>query len=425
MNRLLASIKKEFLVLIRDIAGLGLIFLMPGVLVLVMTLIQDASFRKLNETKIVLLYCDRDHDTLGVQVMRGLTETRYFEVVSSLKNQELDEKAVLGQVAQGNFQIGIVIREGSTDAIRQRGQQMAQQTLLGPDNPTVIDTNLKARIVIYYDPAMKNSFRLTVRNALENFTSKIEAGIMFKALSDELANYLPEPPSPVQGAGSSIAYEEIYATDAYTDIIPNSVQHNVPAWTIFAMFFIIIPLTGNLIREKESGLATRLKVMPGNQFQILGAKVIVYMIVGMIQFILMLLLGMFLLPLFDLPSLALGHEKTALFLMALATTLAATGYSVLVGTIARTHDQAAVFGMVSVIILAAIGGIWVPVFMMPNLMQAASIISPLNWSLDGFYDILLRGSGIRGILGNLCALVTFFAVNLVIAIWVNGRKTRV
>ena len=423
MKKLLASIKKEFLLLVRDWAGLGLIFLMPGVLVLVMTLIQDASFRKLNETKITLLYLDEDKDSLGMQVRRGLEETKYFEVISSLKHGQPDEKTVLSEVADGNFQIGIVIRSGSTDAIRQRGQQIAQKTLMGSDADFEIDTTSKARIILYFDPAMKNSFRLTVRNALENFTSKIEAGIMYKALADELAQYLPEPPAVDKNTGSSIVYEEIYARDAYTDIIPNSVQHNVPAWTIFAMFFIIIPLTGNLIREKESGLATRLRVMPVNQFQVLGAKIIVYMLVGLIQFTLMILMGKFVLPLFDLPSLMLGHEKTALFMMALATTMAATGYSVLVGTIAKTHDQAAVFGMVSVIILAAIGGIWVPVFMMPNLMQAASIISPLNWSLDGFYDILLRGAGFRAITANFSALIAFSAINIGIAVLIGKRKS--
>jgi ABC-2 type transport system permease protein len=422
MNRLWASIKKEFLVLVRDWAGLGLIFLMPAVLVLVMTLIQDASFRKLNESKITLLFLDEDLDTLGIHVRQGLEEAKYFEVITRIDGKGLTEKEILSQVAAGNYQIGIRIPSGSTEAIRLRGQQMVQQTILGLEAPALQDTVAKARILIYYDPAMKNSFRLTVRNALENFTSKIEAGILFRALSDEMAQYLPEPPAPLSGAGSSISYEEIYATDAYTEIIPNSVQHNVPAWTIFAMFFIIIPLTGNLIKERESGLAMRLMTMPGNRFQTLGAKVFVYVFIGLLQFVIMLIMGKQLLPLFNLPSLVLGPEKTALFLMALATTLAATGYSVLVGTVARTHDQAAVFGMVSVIILAAIGGIWVPVFMMPNLMQSASIISPLNWSLDGFYKILLRGGGIREIGENFGALIAFFAVTLSLAVLISGRK---
>ncbi|MBP6872040.1 MAG: ABC transporter permease [Bacteroidales bacterium] len=423
MKRFWATIKKEFLVLVRDWAGLGLIFLMPAVLVLVMTLIQDASFRKLDETKITLLFLDEDLDSLGSHVKTGLLEADYFEVVTEVDGKILTEKEILSQVAAGNYQIGIRIPSGSTDAIRLRGQQMVQQTILGIEAPPS-DSSGQARILIYYDPAMKNSFRLTVRNALENFTSKIEAGIMFKALSDEMAQYLPEPPAPMTGAGSSISYEEIYATDTHTEIIPNSVQHNVPAWTIFAMFFIIIPLTGNLIKERESGLAMRLMTMPGNQFQSLGAKVFIYTIVGMSQFALMLILGKELLPLFNLPPLILGPEKTALILMALTTTLAATGYSVLVGTIARTHDQAAVFGMVSVIILAAIGGIWVPVFMMPNLMQAASQVSPLNWSLDGFYQILLRGGGIREVAGNAGALFLFFAVTLTLAVAISTKSRR-
>lgn len=424
MNRLLASIKKEFLILVRDWAGLGLIFLMPIALVLVMTLIQDASFRKLDETKITLLYLDDDQDTLGIQVKLGLEKAGYFEIVTKLKDGNLDEKSLMNEVKKGNFQMGVVIRAGSTEAIRTRGQRLVRQTLLGPDEMAVEDTSAKAKIIIYFDPAIKISFKVTLRNALENFTSKIEAGILFQALSAEIAQYLPEPPAPLSNPGGGIIYEEIYAADEYSQLIPNSVQHNVPAWTIFAMFFIIIPLTGNMINEKESGLATRLRVMPGGRFQALGAKIVVYMGVGLIQFFLILIFAKLVFPMFQLPLLVLGPEKPALILMALATTLAATSYSVLVGTVARTHDQAAVFGMVSVIILAAIGGIWVPVFMMPNLMQAVSIISPLNWSLDGFYDILLRGGGLREITGNFAALIGFFMINLIAAIWVGSRRMR-
>jgi len=424
MNRLFASIKKEFLILIRDWAGLGLVFLTPVVLVLVMTLIQDASFRKLDETKITLLYLDKDQDTLGIQVKQGLEKAGFFELITSLKDQDLNEKSLFNEVKKGNYQMGVVISKGSTEAIWARGQQLVRQILLGADAQAVEDTSRKAKIIIYFDPAIKMSFKVTIRNTLENFTSKIEAGILFKALSSELAQYLPEPPATLSDPGGGIIYEEIYASDEYTEIIPNSVQHNVPAWTIFAMFFIIIPLTGNLIMERESGIATRLRVMPGSQLQALGAKITVYVMVGLIQFILLVIFCKLVFPFFQLPSLVLGPEKLALLLMALATTLAATGFSVLVGTVARTQDQAATFGMVSVIIFAAIGGIWVPVFMMTKLMQTASIISPLNWSLDGFYEILLRGGGIREIAGNFMALIAFFAINLTAAIWVGRKRVR-
>ena len=47
-------------------------------------------------------------------------------------------------------------------------------------------------------------------------------------------------------------------------ITPNATQHNVPAWTIFAMFFIIMSLGGSVVREKVSGSFIRLKTLPTN-----------------------------------------------------------------------------------------------------------------------------------------------------------------
>jgi ABC-2 type transport system permease protein len=422
MKRLLALIKKEFLVLVRDWAGLGLIFIMPAMLVLVMTLIQDSSFKKLNETSLTVLFFDEDQDSLGMQVKQGFDSSGFLKVVTEIKGRPLNEQLLFDQVAKGNYQMGVVIRKGATDAIRARGQKLVQQTLnLGEE--TAGDSVAQAKIILYFDPAIKNSFKVTMRNALQNFTSQIEGGILFKALTDELSQYLPEPPKPITNPGGAISYEEIYATDQYNEIIPNSVQHNVPAWTIFAMFFIIIPLTGNIIKERETGLSTRLRMMPGNRFQALTAKVLIYTMVGLLQCLIMLQFGKYVLPLFDLPALIFGPEKIALGLMALATILAATGYSVLVGSVATTHDQAAVFGTVSVILLAAIGGIWVPVFMMPDLMQSASIISPLNWSLNGFYDILLRGGGLSEIAWEVSALLGFFIITLIAAVIISERKS--
>jgi ABC-2 type transport system permease protein len=148
---------------------------------------------------------------------------------------------------------------------------------------------------------------------------------------------------------------------------------------------------------------------------VLLSKIVVYIIVCLIQFLLMLAVGMIFLPLLGLPVLELGSHPGALFAVAVAVALAATGYGVLLGTIATSHEQAASFGSVSVIILAAIGGIWVPVYMMPAVMQKISIISPLNWGLDGFYDVFLRGANIVDIGPNILWLLLFFIGTMLMA----------
>ncbi len=70
-----------------------------------------------------------------------------------------------------------------------------------------------------------------------------------------------------------------------------------------------------------------------------------------------------------------------MILTGLAVAMAATGYGLLIAVYFRTPQQALSFGSISVVILAALGGVWVPVFAMPHVMQSISPYSPLNWGL--------------------------------------------
>jgi len=54
-------------------------------------------------------------------------------------------------------------------------------------------------------------------------------------------------------------------------IVPNASQHNVPAWTIFAMFFVVISLGGALYGEVERSFI-RLKTLPTNYLVALLSK---------------------------------------------------------------------------------------------------------------------------------------------------------
>ncbi len=425
MLRLLASIRKEFLLLVRDRAGLAILFLMPMGLILVMTLIQDVSFRKLIESGLSILFLDEDRDSLGDAVRKGLEGSGFFQVVTTLDSSGLTKEKVLKEIARGKYQIGIVIPKGTSAMIRTRAKGLVRRTLSEGDSSkslSIPKNKEVTKIILVFDPVIKSSFKQSVRNALENFTSRIENKMTFQILASEIGALMPKDRKPLLEPGNLVQIEEIYATNQYNEVVPNSVQHNVPAWTIFAMFFIVIPLTGNLIKERESGTTLRLRVMPGSYAHVLSSKIFVYLVVCLIQFFLMMLVGIVILPLFGLPALDPGHQKSALLVLAVSTALAATGYGVLLGTVATTHEQAASFGSVSVVILAAIGGIWVPVFIMPAFMQKLSRLSPLNWGLEGFYDVFLRGSGIVEILPYVGLLLGFFLVMLLAAFYYHKIK---
>ena len=418
MLQLKSSIIKETLVLIRDKAGLAILFVMPMILIFVMTLIQDTTFRKLDETNIQVLVVNNDKDSLGSAIEKGLSSTGFFTVVTEVNGKRISDSELLQNIAEGNFQIGIIIENGATQALREKAINLIEKALKNGENEHLNqepERVQKANVIIYFDPVIKNSFKQSMVNAIDNFASKIESKIIFETFSEGIKPLLPEENELSFIGEGGINIKQAYASNKYNEVLPNSVQHNVPAWAVFAMFFIIIPLTGNIIKEREDGSTLRLKLMPGSYLTVLFSKIGVYLVVCMIQFFLMLMVGMIFLPFLGLPALELGSHPVALILLALSVALAATGYGVLLGTIATSHEQAASFGSVSVIILAAIGGIWVPVYMMPSIMQKLSVISPLNWGMDGFYDLFLRGADLWKIAPQASYLVLFFIVTMLLA----------
>lgn len=410
--KLLYSILKEYKVLTRDRAGLAITFIMPTVLILIITLIQDTTFRSVNEASIPLLIVDRDHDSLSSTLEKSLISSKFFVITK----KQLTDEETKKEIAKGTYFIGIVIPENTSKGLREKSTTRISKLLnsfSGDSSATAepIDTS-KLKVQMYFDPITKKSFKTTISNSIERIISQIEMQSMVNSLNDKMKEDFPlATPSKLE-LTPLVSLTEEYASYNNSTIIPNSVQHNVPAWTLFAMFFICIPLAGNIIRERDDGSAFRLLTMPGSYMIVILGKMLTYVLVSLIQFALMLCVGVFILPLLGLPQLNIGNNLPVLFLVAFAAGLAATGFGLLVGTIATSHDQASLFGAVFVIILAAIGGIWVPTFVMPEVMKKISVISPLNWGLEAFYGIFLRNSGFKEIFPEVAKLCTFFLATL-------------
>ncbi len=71
--------------------------------------------------------------------------------------------------------------------------------------------------------------------------------------------------------------------------------------------------------------------------------------------------------------------------------------------------------------MAAIGGIWVPVFLMSDMMQKISLLSPMRWGISAFYDIFLRNAGVVSILPESAALLLFGILSFIIAVTYNHK----
>ncbi|MBN1145136.1 MAG: ABC transporter permease [Bacteroidales bacterium] len=407
---------KDILVLTRDRGGLAMLFIMPMALVLIMTSLQDNTFKAINESGIKLILLNNDTDSLGNAIENEIKQSNFFRIYKDIDGIAPSEKEVKEAVAEGKYQIGIVIPGDATQRIRNRVKASVTGIFSGDTLHQPVNSD-SVFIMLYLDPATKNSMRSTLQGSIREFADRVESRIVLNELTREINSRMMMPlPNLNKIKQETVFYKEQYVARGDRTVVPNSVQHNVPAWTLFAMFFIVIPFASAMIKEREDGSLSRLLTMPCSYSTILNSKILVYLAVCFIQYLLIMAMGVYLFPHVGLPSLEINGHFLSLSVVAMAAAIAAVGYGIAIGTMTKTHQQAAIFASISVVILAAIGGIWVPVFIMPPIFRQISHISPLNWGLNGFYDILVRNAGLANVLQYVLWLILFAAVCIIAAL---------
>lgn len=420
MHKLWASTYKEYLLLIKDFGGLVVLFLMPLVLIITITIIQDSTFKTVSDVKIPVLIVDLDKGNISETLTKGLANSNAFEIVK--KETEIEARDL---VFSGKNQLAIIIPKNLSSDLQKKVNQnveniLAKFSMEEAQTDTIIIPNKEVKL--YFDPATQQSFKNSVKNGIDKMISKMENQSIYKAFQEQISD---DPEEAIFETENFIRFTEILPTKAAKEILPNSVQHNVPAWTLFAIFFIIVPLSINMVKEKAQGTFVRLRTNPVTYAIVLGGKTIVYLIVCIIQFTLMLMVGVYLFPAMGLPTLDVSGKIPLLFIVAVFAGLAAIGLGLLLGTIAKTQEQSAPFGATFVVILAALGGVWVPVFIMPKFMQTLSNISPMNWGLNAFYDVFLRNGSFIDVLPEISLLLFFFLTTTGIAIAYYKNKNEV
>ena len=75
-------------------------------------------------------------------------------------------------------------------------------------------------------------------------------------------------------------------------------------------------------------------------------------------------------------------------------------------------------------ILAAIGGIWVPLYLMPDAMRMFGKLSPLNWSMEAYNVVLLRDGSIADLWPFLVPLLVFTTICIGVAIFAERMTSR-
>lgn len=416
LSQLLACIKKEILLLIRDIGGLIILFIMPLILVVTVTKIQKSTYDSFAEASIPVLFIDHDQDSISTIIKKHISTSGNLKIVTEIDGEKLTEEQVQSEVFKGKYQVGIVIPAKLSKDLNYKINQNVEKIL----NEFAFDsTQVKYNqhinpktIKLYFDPATSLAFKENVSNVLDKLITDTENKSIYKAFQEEIG-------SDDLGFQNEkfIHFKEIVPEKSKSVLKPNVTQHNVPAWTLFAIFFIIVPLSINIVKEKSLGTHIRLLTSPMPYSVQILAKTITYLGISLLQFTMILGVAKLVFPLIGLPGFKTEGIIYSIYGLTVFASLAAIGLGLLIGTIAKTQEQSAPFGATLVVILAAIGGVWIPVFAMSDFMQHFAKISPMNWALDSYYSLILRNQSFLQIVPNIILLTLFYIITLFAAIY--------
>jgi len=391
MNRLYYALKKEFIILLRDKSALIALFAMPMMFILILSLALKDVYKEYSSVKL---------DYIIVNLDKGKNSQKFIQELKEYKN------------------LKFVIKNNLKEAKELTRDEKYNFTLVINPNfsKDLYKIDAKNLIDIYTSSITKAHIKLY-------FESKIAQKIMMlkvQKMIDAMTMYNDKvKPTPLnQLIQTHYLYHDINRQN-----IPTATQQNVPAWIVFSMFFVIIPISTLFITEKNDGTFTRLKSINSSKTVLFVSKIIPYMIINQLQLISMIAVGVFIVPLLGGDRLDIsGVNFMALFIIGLSISFGAVGFALFLSNLMKSTEQASTVGALSSIIMGAVGGIMVPKLVMPPVMQQLSMISPMSWGLEGMLDIFVRNLGVGSILFESAVLVLFGIISLGLAIWYYDKR---
>jgi ABC-2 type transport system permease protein len=255
---------------------------------------------------------------------------------------------------------------------------------------------------------------LATINAINATTAQLSWAYLNGILRDYNMNILIE--NAGNFAATSIPQIRITNRYWYNELL-NYKYYMLPgilAILVTAIGFLLAGL--NLVREKEIGTIEQINVTPVRKYHFIIAKMVPFLIIGLADLALGLMIGKLF---FDIPfegSIGLLFLGSAIFLVAVL------GFAIFLSTFSSTQQQYMFVAFFFLIIFILMGGIFTPVDSMPQWAQKFDLINPMAYLMRINRMVMLKGSTIQDISRDIYSLIIIAVIFTALAVK-RYRKT--
>lgn len=372
LNRIKAIAKKEFKHLLRDYRMLAILVLFP---VFLLGIFGYAINFDVHHIKLAVY--DREYSDATRNLIKGLINSEYFDLVGYLNNDKQLKETLDNKYAQ----CIVVIPSDFSRKFYSRQVVKVQFLIDGVDGNT-------ANIIQNYITA-----------ALQTYGQNLTAEVLMK---NGLKNYVP----------IDLQARFWYNPDLQTTrfLIPG----------LIAMILLItaaISVSLSLVREKERGTIEQINVSPINSFELISGKILPYLLLSLFNAAMILIVSYFLFGVEIKGNIILLFLSTLLFL------LASTGIGILVSVLADSQQvafSAATFA--SLLPSLILSGFIFPIETMPLAIQILTNITPAKFFVEILRAIVIRGVGVASFWDQALYLLLYTSIIILLSNIIYKRK---
>jgi len=264
--------------------------------------------------------------------------------------------------------------------------------------------------VLKTEPARVEFFQIEGSDAESAFLIElrlIRAVVAMNSHLFELASRSHEPISEVElralaKAGNLVSLNAQFAGRNPT---PSGFNQSLPGTLVqFLMMNLMIFGGASLAGERADGVLRRLAVYPIRRWELVIGKVYGRFLLGGVQIVFFLLLGQFIF------KVNLGQNLFAILLTLGLCAWVAASLGVWIGAVVKNEDKIIGLCVLASAIMAALGGCWWPLEIVPATLQVIAHCVPTGWAMDALHQLISFGGGWETVLSKLGVLALFAAV---------------
>jgi ABC-2 type transport system permease protein len=374
--------KKDLILFFHDQRSVILTFLLPVILITLFAFAYGSIGAYNGRSEPVdLLVSDLDQTRASKEIIHKIDSLEDIRIIvsDSIKSKEL--------VIKGKYACTLIIYEGFQDSL-EAGK--ATQIELVFDKSREMEIGILQQNVISI--LMSSTGKIIVRKSIENYLIDQFPNIDKSTSDNILRTAIKDDNNKVAIKWTSIVGEK---NDTKLGLI-----QAVAGTAILMLLFSVAGVGTSILEEKENGTINRLLYSPLKGSTILYGKMLFAFFISILQLTTMFLFAWLIF------NMDMNVNIPGLILMIIATSFAVSSLGIFLAALAKTRQQAQNLSTIVILVMSAIGGSMIPLFIMPSILQKIALISVNYWGIQGFYDIFWRTLPLEAILPKIVILMS-------------------